>query len=634
MLRFAQFFDIINARMSLKGPMSLLNILIIIPVLLAALMLYNDHKKVVDFAQSEMAGAETIAQAWQGLVLGASDQGMTPQSLKGLNAKLEAHKDIAADFKPLGIDEKQGLDLASGMLNLIDKVNDNSGLILDPDLDSFYMMDAAHIKIPLAVLQSKKILSGSLANSQGEIARALASETFLVDIQAVRISVNKALKIMSDPRYKSVSEAALDAYIARGEAVTTSLDAASFQAFVAASDTLFVSTNKDLRHLLAQRISRTWARLIRQLGLCFGVAVLAVSLSILIGRGLSLRLSLLTDVMQNLMRGQETGTIPFQNDRFETGIIVKTLNVFKENLLETEQMRLMQNHAETNNLNERRGSMLNLANNFEQKLLSIVAVLGQSAVTLGQSAHDLTQDAGLTSKRTQDVSHSIDAASDNVQSVASATEEMSASSQSIADQARLAAVSSEDAARKAVETNRVVDDMNIAAQNIGTAIDMISQITSQTNLLALNATIEAARAGEAGRGFSIVAAEVKALAQQTAHATERISQQVKSVQAATALAAQSINDIATVVLDLRDISSAISDSVSQQSAAVAEISRSTSQVAISTSHISETVNVVSQTAQNTGLQAQKAFDEATMLKEQADKLHIVAQEFLNSIRAA
>ncbi|WP_315855260.1 methyl-accepting chemotaxis protein [Chenggangzhangella methanolivorans] len=101
---------------------------------------------------------------------------------------------------------------------------------------------------------------------------------------------------------------------------------------------------------------------------------------------------------------------------------------------------------------------------------------------------------------------------------------------------------STEAVSQARETNAIVAGLSTAADRIGEVVLLIRGIAEQTNLLALNATIEAARAGDAGRGFAIVASEVKNLAEQTAKATEQISSQISESQS---MAAQAVSAIET-----------------------------------------------------------------------------------------
>ncbi|MGE5146529.1 MAG: methyl-accepting chemotaxis protein, partial [Candidatus Eiseniibacteriota bacterium] len=103
------------------------------------------------------------------------------------------------------------------------------------------------------------------------------------------------------------------------------------------------------------------------------------------------------------------------------------------------------------------------------------------------------------------------------------------------------------AVTEADKTNAAVQGLAEAATKIGEVVNLISDIAEQTNLLALNATIEAARAGEAGKGFAVVASEVKTLASQTAKATEEIGKQIQEMQGSTGRVASAIRDIAEII---------------------------------------------------------------------------------------
>src|ERR1700751_4119455 len=147
--------------------------------------------------------------------------------------------------------------------------------------------------------------------------------------------------------------------------------------------------------------------------------------------------------------------------------------------------------------------------------------------------------------------------------VAAATDEFVASIRTISDRigesARLAA----DTAHFSEESRALIGELDNLARGLGDLVPLISGIPSQTKLLALNATIEAARAGDAGKGFAVVASEVKLLANQTARATEDITDKVNAIQTATGRAVIVLQKSADMAGILSDASSGIAQSIGE-----------------------------------------------------------------------
>ena len=175
--------------------------------------------------------------------------------------------------------------------------------------------------------------------------------------------------------------------------------------------------------------------------------------------------------------------------------------------------------------------------------------------------------------RSSSASGAAEQAAQNVQMVAAGAEELSSSITEISRQVGSASQISLEAAEKTRATGTVMDQLERAAASIGEVVRLITDIAEQTNLLALNATIEAARAGEAGKGFAVVASEVKALAEQTAKATDQISTQVSDIQSGTGEATSAIEAVRGVIDQLSDIASGIAAAVEEQSAVTEDISQ-------------------------------------------------------------
>jgi len=193
-----------------------------------------------------------------------------------------------------------------------------------------------------------------------------------------------------------------------------------------------------------------------------------------------------------------------------------------------------------------------------------INTLSQSARSLSSHMKDINDTTTNMSRYMNDMASSASNMSDSVNNIAGSLEEMNHSIAGIADNASRGKTVSQDASTKADNASEIIHSLGNSAKEIGDVVDLIKNIASQTNLLALNATIEAAGAGETGKGFTVVANEVKELARQTSRATEEIRGKIEGMQANTNMAIKSIASIVQVVEEINMIMVSIAAAVQQQ----------------------------------------------------------------------
>ncbi len=385
--------------------------------------------------------------------------------------------------------------------------------------------------------------------------------------------------------------------------------------------------------VFVQDIENEVAAVRKKLGLIvLAIVLVALVIAVTVGRSISKPILGLNKAMQRLADGDLESEIGFGGRRDEIGDMAKTVHVFQENARQVERLKAEQKEMERRAAEEKKKALAQLADDFERSVGNIVGVVASAATELQSSSKNLSEMADQTSRQTSTVAAATEEASTSVQTVASAAEELSASigeiNRQITESSRVAASAVEEVKR----TDATVSTLSEAAAQIGDVVKLIQDIAEQTNLLALNATIEAARAGEAGKGFAVVASEVKNLANQTGRATEEISGKIVTVQNVSKEAVDAIRKIGAVIEKINDITKTIADALGQQDAATKEISNNVQQASAGTSEVSSSIVNVTHAAKESGRAATEVLEAASELSKQSEKLREEIATFLAKVR--
>jgi len=350
----------------------------------------------------------------------------------------------------------------------------------------------------------------------------------------------------------------------------------------------------------------------RNESLIYGVIFLLVGVlfGIWVMTRITRSISTMNTVMKDIAEGEGDLTTRINNtSNDELGELAGWFNTFLEKLQNTvrdiiENARIL--GVSSKELTSVSKIMADSSEAMSSKTNEVAASTGEMSSNIAEvatSAEDATTNVSSVSAAVEQmsatlgqVSETASTVSENTNTIAVALEEMSATINEVTKNTEHAANVSKSAADKASVTQELMIKLGESAESVGKVVQVIDEIAEKTNLLALNASIEAARAGDAGKGFNVVANEVKDLSKQTAEATQNIVEQIAEMQQNTKKSIEAITEITEVINELNSVNLTIAGAVEEQSVTTNEVSQTTADAAGSLEEVSRNVREVSRAA--------------------------------------
>lgn len=347
------------------------------------------------------------------------------------------------------------------------------------------------------------------------------------------------------------------------------------------------------------------------------------------GEGTRIRLAIATEFFDGL--AHEVGrSYPIVGARMarEMSLLMRYLMMDTFNAIERDYAAMRRQ------VDERRAQLETMAGEVGELVTGMSQHVAASAVAVAAAARQTSEALNEGERQLTATSDRAREAASGIAAAAAAADSLAQSTQDIEGETARGGDASQRSAEAVAAARGEIARLGASAEQIQSFIGLIHTIANQTNLLALNATIEAARAGEAGRGFSVVATEVKALAGQTSKATADIAKQITAIQAAIGQTTAAFDHLTHAVAEASQVSDAIRSAIARQTGSTTEIASKSGEVAHGANEALRLSLHVHGAIRASGAQARDVLALSTTLQSEAGSFAERAQALADRIRAA
>ena len=461
--------------------------------------------------------------------------------------------------------------------------------------------DLANNQFVIQAENNELTLSSGLFNQNGLFKESAERITL-----ATKELQEDTIRLMTIIEKASANTNTSEAFVGKTNAFGTKIADAALEAEVTRNEILqHVEEIRNMEQELSafRQHQRTFTLFMGGLAVLANMLVLFVLVRLIVERPLHK----LSQTIDEIRAGKST-IVPYLQRKDQIGILSGAISHFREALMEitAENERKA---AEKLIIEEMFGAITSVVNNLESRAKELVHTantLQELAISTETQSESVTQRAGDTAEHTNKVSESTVQLQSSFQDI----------NVQIQDQNSIVAAILESNRR----SKQYNEELNASIKAITSIIATVEDITSQTKLLALNATIEAARAGSAGKGFGVVASEVKELSYKTAQATDDVMNKVGAIQQASTVLFENLEEIDQHMQTLNQRTGNITQAVASQQLVTDNIANLAGRTSANTLMVSTSINEVSTAATSTRDLARKVHEFSSEISSQLTKL--------------